>query len=82
MLKFLVQTFYQPLFNHSPLAIFFPSAIFSLPKASHTKKPQGKSKSKKLKAKARAKSQKQNAKAQGKRQKPLFLLQGVFYKQW
>jgi hypothetical protein len=42
-----VQTFYQPLFSHSPLAIFFLSAIFSLPNTSHTKKPKVKAKGKK-----------------------------------
>jgi hypothetical protein len=49
MLKFPGQTFYQPLFNNSLSAILFPSAVFSLPKVSHTKRPQ----SQKPKAKAK-----------------------------
>jgi hypothetical protein len=56
MLKFLEQTFYQPLFSHFPLAIFFPSAIFSLPNASHTKKPKAKGKSQQQKPQTKAKA--------------------------
>jgi hypothetical protein len=37
MLKFSVQTFYQPLFSNSPLAILLQQFFF-LPKTSHTKK--------------------------------------------
>jgi hypothetical protein len=63
MLKFLVQTFCQPLFSHSPLAIFFLQQLFSLPKASHSKKPKPKAKSQKQKQKAKSKKQKAQAKS-------------------
>jgi hypothetical protein len=74
-----VQTFYQPLFSHSfsfsnfPLAVLFPS-VFSLPKASHTKKPKAKDQSKKPKLNPKVK-------AQGKKAKAPSPPSGVFYKQ-
>jgi hypothetical protein len=61
MLKFSVQTFYQPFFNIFPLSncslflAFSFQQFFSLPKASHSKKPKVKPQ---------------------KAKKPLFLLQG------
>jgi hypothetical protein len=67
MLKFSVQTFYQPLFSHSfpfsnfPLAILFSSVIPFPSKSFHTKKP--KAQSGKTQAKAQSKSQRQKAKA-------------------
>jgi hypothetical protein len=74
MLKFSVQTFYQPLFSHSfpfssfPLAILFPSKSFphKKPKAKHqSEKP-------KPKGKAQSKSQRQISPSSSF---------GVFYKQ-
>jgi hypothetical protein len=74
MLKFSVQTFYQPLFSHSflfsnsPLAIIFPSVILFPYKNFPNKKAQ--SKSQKTQPKKPLK-----AKAKGKKQKPQALLQ-------
>jgi hypothetical protein len=84
MLKFLVQTFYQPLFSHAfPFsnfpAILFPSKSF----------PHQKSQSKGIKTKPKPKPKKpskekasgKNQKPQAKIKKPPALLQD-FYKQW
>jgi hypothetical protein len=48
-----VQTFYQPLFSNSPFAISLQQS-FSLPKASHTKKPKAQSKGKKKKPQSKS----------------------------
>jgi hypothetical protein len=58
MLKFSVQTFYQPLFSHTffPLAILFPSKSFP-----HQKSPKQKPKPQKP-SKTQSKSQRQKAK--------------------
>jgi hypothetical protein len=80
MLKFSVQTLYQPLFSNSPLAILLQ--FFSLPKASHTKKPQAKSKSQRQKPHISKQKPKAKAKA------PLSPSGGLLYpvvnrvKQW
>jgi hypothetical protein len=64
-----VQTFYQPLFSNSPLAISLQQ-FFSLPKASYTKKPKAQSK-KPSHQKAKVLSKKQNPPKQKPRAKAL-----------
>jgi hypothetical protein len=77
MLKFSVQTFYQPLFSHTfpfsnfPLAILFPSVILFPSKSFPTPKSP--------KQKNQAKAQKTlQSKSQRQKAKPQALLQGPF----
>jgi hypothetical protein len=80
MLKFSVQTFYQPLFRHSfpfnnfPLAILFLSVILFLSKSIPYPKAQSKGPKQKNKPKPKAK-------AKGKKQKTSSSPSEIFYKQ-
>jgi hypothetical protein len=67
MLKFSVQTVYQPPFSKFPLAILFPSGILFPSKSFPHQKAQNKKPKPKLKVKAK-----------GKSKKSLFLFQGSF----
>jgi hypothetical protein len=81
MLKFSVQSFYQPLFSHSfpfnnfPLAILFPSVILFPSKSFPHQKAQRKSQS-------AENPPKPEVKAKGKKKKTSSPPSGAFYKQW